>query len=160
MAEKPQAGGAALQVVAYGERLTGWFVIAHHSRHMSCTVRPIISTYQLTAWGHIQRLSRPHVFWRFTALRKLSDPALCQDHICQRNGVPQCKPVILGLPSYMRSSQTANHNESSRERARGTLWHVGKGGEKERKKKKKIKKVSSEREAWLVIQDGRYCTML
>lgn len=61
MEEKPQAGGAALQVVPYGERLTGWLVIAHHSGHMSCGMQPTISAYQLAALGHIRRLARPHV---------------------------------------------------------------------------------------------------
>lgn len=131
MAEKPQAGGAALQVVAYGERLTGWFVIAHHSGHMSCAMRPTISTYQLTASGHIRRLMWPHVFSAGMGRLKFYGSCvilLCQEHICQRNSVPQCKAMI----SVLNKPQIPMNQAESEPEAH---CDVEKGGEKEKRTK-------------------------
>lgn len=146
MAEKPQAEGAALQVVAYGERLTGWLVIAWHSGHMSCGMRPTISTYQLTAAGHIRTLTRPHVFNVGMGTEMFYGSCLillCQDHICQRNSVAtlQTRELRAAL-----SYEVFTNRKSQWIKLRVSQRHIVTRGDRERDRKtEKNKKESSER---------------
>lgn len=145
MAEKPQAGGAALQVVAYGERLTGWLVIAWHSRHMSCSMRPTISTYQLAAAGHIRKLTRPHVFNLGMGTEMFYRSCLillCQDHICQRNSETtlQTRELRAAL-----SYEVFTNRKSQWIKPRVSQRHIVTRWDRERQRRKRKKEKSRKR---------------